>query len=149
MRSRRIQPVADHAEQKEQNAVRVFVAAQNKLTAAEQQLMQLLGYRKEYEDKLQSSRATGIGILRIRDFYGFLEKLNLTIEQAYSEIESCKQVCEQKRLLWLACRSRSRALNMVVEKYQQEEFKQQERAEQKEMDEHAQRIVSQHHYDKS
>lgn len=149
MRSRRMQPVADHAEQKEQKAVRVFVAAQEKLTAAEQQLAQLLGYRKEYEDKLQSSQATGIGILRIRDFYEFLGKLKLTIEKAYLEIETCKQVCEQKRLLWLACRSRSQALNMVVEKYQQEEFKQQEREEQKEMDEHAQRIVSHQHFKKS
>ena len=144
-----MQPIADHAEQKEQTAVRVFVAAQDKLAAAEQQLAQLMGYRQEYEDKLQSSQTAGLGIQRIRDFYGFLEKLNLTIEQAYLEIETCKQLCEKKKLLWLACRSRRRALNLVVEKYQLEEFKQQERAEQKEMDEHAQRIVSQRHPDKS
>ena len=149
MRSRRMQPVADHAEQKEQTAVRVFVAAQDKLAAAQQQLEQLLGYRQEYEDKLKSSQHDGIGILRVRDFYSFLAKLDLTIEQAHSDIETCKQLCEQKKLLWLACRSRSRALNMVVEKYQLEEFKQQERAEQKEMDEHAQRIVSNHRRDKS
>jgi len=149
MRSRRMQPVANHADQKEQDAVRVFVAAQQKLVAAEQQLEQLLGYRQEYEDKLLSSQANGIGIQRIRDFYGFLEKLKLTIEQANFEIETCKQECEQKKLLWLACRTRSQALNMVVEKYQQEEFKQQERAEQKEMDEHAQRIVSHRHPKKS
>ncbi len=149
MRSRRMKPVADHAEQKEQDAVRVFVVAKDKLAAAEQQLEQLLGYQKEYEDNLQSSQATGIGIQRIRDFYSFLHKLNLTIEQAYLEIETCKIRCEKKKLLWLACRSRSQALNMVVEKYQLEEFKQEERAEQKEMDEHAQRIVSQRHYGES
>ncbi|MCW8956419.1 MAG: flagellar export protein FliJ [Gammaproteobacteria bacterium] len=149
MRSKRMQPVADHADRKEQDAVRVFVAAQDKLAAAELQLEQLLGYLKEYEEKLQSSQASGIGILRIRDFYGFLDKLNLTIEQAYIEIEICKQQCDKEKQLWLACRSRSRALNMVVEKYQLEEFKQQERAEQKEMDEHAQRIVTHRHSDKS
>lgn len=149
MRSRRMKPVADHAEQNEQDAVRVFVVAKDKLAAAEQQLEQLLGYRKEYEDNLQSSQATGIGIQRIRDFYSFFEKLNLTIEQAYLEIETCKNRCEKKKLLWLACRSRSQALNMVVEKYQLEEFKQEERAEQKEMDEHAQRIAGQRHYGKS
>lgn len=149
MRSRRMQPVADHADRKEQQAVRVFVAAQDKLVAAEQQLEQLLAYLKEYEDRLQSSQLNGMGISRIRDFYGFLDKLNLTIEQAYIEIETCKRSCEKKKQLWLACRSRSKALSMVVEKYQLEEYKQLERAEQKEMDEHAQRIVCRRHSDKS
>jgi len=145
MRSRRMQPIADHAEQKEQAAVRVFVAAQDKLAAAQQQLEQLLAYREEYEERLRSSQHSGIGILRVRDFYSFLAKLDITIEQAYYEIDTCKQLCEKKKMLWLACRSRCQALNLVVEKYQLQEFKQLERAEQKEMDEHAQRIVSHRH----
>ena len=141
MRSKRMQPVANLAEQKERDAVRDFVGAQDKLLAAEQQLQQLLGYRKEYQDKLQLSQGSGIGIQRIRDFYNFLEKLDLTINQAHLEIDSCKLLCEQKKQLWLSCRSRSQALNIVVENYRLEEFRQQERAEQKEQDEHAQRVA--------
>ena len=140
MRSKRMQPVVHHAEQKEQDAVQLFVQAQQALADAEQQLQQLFSYRDDYNRQL--SESSGQSIERIRNYQAFIAKLNGAIDQAYVEIETRKQICEQKKLAWLKCRSRSHALNLVVEKYQLEEFREQERQEQKEQDEHAQRIGS-------
>lgn len=140
MRSKRMQPVADHAGRIEQDAVQVFVQAQQELATLEQQLQQLLEYREEYQQKLTTEQGRGMGIHRVRDYQLFISNLDQTIAQARINIESCKQVCEGKKQAWLKCRSRSNALNSVVEKYQQDERRQQERAEQKEQDEHAQRI---------
>ena len=140
MRSKRMQPVADHAERIEQDAVQLFVQAQQELTTMEQQLQQLLEYREEYRQKLTVEQGRSMNIQRVRDFQLFISNLDQTITQAHINIESCKQVCEGKKQAWLKCRSRSQALNSVVEKYQQDERKQLERAEQKEQDEHAQRI---------
>ena len=138
MRSKRMQPVADHADQKEQDAVQRFVAAQQDVSNAEQQLRQLYVYREEYAQKLTG--IPGLNIEQVRNFQSFIEKLNHTIDQAKLDIESKKQICEQQKRVWMSCRSRSEALSLVVEKYQREELREQERIEQKEQDEHAQRI---------
>lgn len=140
MRSKRMQPVAKHAEQIEQDAVRVFVQAQKALADAEQQLRQLLAYREEYAGGM-ASRATR-SVEQVRNFQAFIARLSKAIEQAHLDIASKKQICEHHRRAWLKTRSRSQALNLVVEKYQLEELRQQERMEQKELDEHAQRIGS-------
>ena len=138
MRSKRMQPVAHHAEQKEQDAVQHFVAAQNDVADAEKQLQQLLSYREEYRQKLTEQNALSID--QVRNYRAFIDQLGLAIDQARIDVETKKQVCEQQKLAWLKCRSRSEALNLVVEKYQLEEHREQERIEQKEQDEHAQRI---------
>ena len=140
MRSKRMQPVAQHAEQIEQEAVQRFVQAQNDLEAARQQLQQLMDYREEYAQKLSSGSSMGMTIQRMRDYQVFIEKLGRAIDQAHRDIASKQNVCEQKKLDWLKCRSRSQALEMVVEKYRLEEVKAQEKIEQKEQDEHGARL---------
>ncbi len=139
MRSKRMQPVAQHAEQIEQDAIRVFVEAQRELADAEQQLQQLLDYRDEYSGQLNGR--SGLVMKQLHNFRDFVHKLDEAIKQAKLDVETRKQICEHRRQAWLKTRSRSQALNKVVEKYQQQELKQQDRREQKEMDEHAQRLT--------
>lgn len=139
MRSKRMQPIAQHAEQLQQQAVQVFVSAQRAVVDSQLQLEQLLEYRVEY-----SSNRVNIGLtaLQLRDYQLFLHKLNLSIEQARKNILLKKQQCDKQKLLWLKTRSRSKALDVVIEKYQQQEAVIAARIEQKEQDEHASRISS-------
>jgi len=139
MRSKRMQPIAHHAEQTQQQAVQVFVAAQQAVVDAHLQLEQLLEYRAEYSGNRVNA---GLSALQLRDYQLFLHKLNLSIDQAKSNIELRKQQCEKEKLLWLKTRSRSKALDVVIEKYQQQEAVLAARIEQKEQDEHASRISS-------
>ncbi|TNF38132.1 MAG: flagellar export protein FliJ [Gammaproteobacteria bacterium] len=138
MRSKRMQPVARHAETIEEKAVQMFARAQQDLADMENQLQQLLSYRDEYARQLQGQ---GMNIQRMRDYQMFLQKINTTIDQAHVEIEKRSLIVEQKKNEWLKCRGRSKALNSVVEKYRQEERMQQERREQKEQDEHGARLA--------
>jgi len=139
MRSKRMQPIAHHAEQIQQQAVQVFVAAQQAVVDAHVQLEQLIEYRVEYSNNRVN---VGLNALQLRDYQLFLHKLNLSIDQARSNIELKKQQCEKEKLIWLKTRSRSKALDVVIEKYQQQETILAARIEQKEQDEHASRISS-------
>ena len=139
-RSKRMQPVANLAEQKEQDAVCIFVEAQKALEASEQQLQQLLTYRGEYKQQLVDQQRLSISMRRMRDYQIFIDNLSVTIDSAYMDVELKQKICDEKKQLWLACRSRTNALNSVVEKYQYEEYRQREQMEQKEQDEHSQRI---------
>lgn len=136
MKAKRIKPIAEHADKKEQDAVRVFVAAQKDVEQAELQLQQLIKYRDEYASSMVNM---SFSAERLRDYQLFIAKLNLAMEQARVDIENKRRICEIKKTAWLKCRARSHALNWVVEKYRVEEVKLEERREQKEMDEHAAR----------
>jgi len=139
MRSKRMQPIAHHAEQLQQQAVQVFVTAQQAVVDAQLQLEQLLEYRVEYSSNRMS---TGLTALQLRDYQIFLDKLNVSIDQARDNVKLKKQQCDKQKLLWLKTRSRSKALDVVIEKYKQQEAVLAARIEQKEQDEHASRISS-------
>lgn len=139
MRSKRIQPIAKHADQLQQQAVQIYVAAQQAVVDAQLQLEQLIEYRGEYSSGRVSS---GISATQLRDYQLFLDKLNLSIEQARDNIQQRKLQCEQQKLNWLKTRSRSKALDAVIAKYKQQEALIEARIEQKEQDEHASRIFS-------
>ena len=139
MRSKRMKPIARHAEQQQQQAVQIYVIAQQSVVEAQLQLEQLIEYRVEYS----SGRVNiGLSAMQLRDYQLFLDKLNQSIEQARSKILLKKQQCEQQKLLWLKSRSRSKALEAVISKYQQQELLIEARIEQKEQDEYAARIAS-------
>ncbi len=137
MRSKRIKPIAKHADQLQQQAVQVYVAAQQTVVDAQLQLEQLIEYRGEYSSGRVSG---GLNATQLRDYQLFLNKLNQSIEQARLNIQQKKLQCEQQKINWLKTRSRSKALDAVVEKYRLQEAQIEARIEQKEQDEFASRI---------
>jgi len=140
MRSKRIQPIAKHADQLQQQAVQIFVAAQQAVVDAQLQLEQLIEYRNEYSNGRVVPRSNAT---QLRDYQLFLNKLNQSIEQARLNILNKKQLCEQQKINWLKTRSRSKALDAVIVKYQIQEVQIEARIEQKEQDEFASRLKRQ------
>ena len=118
--------------------MRAFGEARQALEAARKQLEMLQGYRNEYGQQRAQPAEVAMSVAALQNYQCFLENLGQTIVQARLDIEEKARVCEQQRIAWLACRSRRKILDTVVEKYQQQERYLQNRAEQKEQDEHAQ-----------
>lgn len=136
MRSKRIQPIAKHADQLQQQAVQIFVVAQQAVVDAQLQLEQLIEYRSEYN---KGRVSISLSAIQLRDYQVFLNKLNQSIDQARINIINKKQLCEQQKLNWLKTRSRSKALDAVIVKYQMQEAQIEARIEQKEQDEFSSR----------
>jgi flagellar protein FliJ len=136
MRSKRIQPIAKHADQLQQQAVQLFVVAQQAVVDAQLQLEQLIEYRNEYG---RGRTNMGLGATQLKDYQAFLNKLNQSIDQARINILNKKQSCEQQKLSWLKTRSRSKALDAVIVKYKMQEAQIEARIEQKEQDEFSSR----------
>ncbi len=132
-----MQPIAKHADQLQQQAVQIFVAAQQAVVDAQLQLEQLIGYRSEYSNGRVSD---GLRAAQLKDYQLFLNKLNKSIDQARINILNKKQACEQQKLNWLKTRSRSKALDAVIIKYQIQEAQIEARIEQKEQDEFSSRL---------
>jgi flagellar export protein FliJ len=116
-RSQRLHPVVQHTDKKEQRALQEVAVSLEK---------------KKYD----------IGVFtphELQEFNRFLQQLDQTIERQIEVVELRQQELSQKRQLWNAMRIDSKKMHKVVEKLQQQEFVEQERKEQKDLDEFAQR----------
>ncbi len=136
-RSKQFQPVVDVAEQREKQEAKRFGDCQRVLKDEQDKLAQLIQYRDEYLQRLETTGSAGMDIMRLRDYRAFLEKLNQAIKQQSKVIEDAEQACHKQRGNWLDKRSRAQALDKVAEKYRHEERHAENRREQKLSDEFA------------
>jgi flagellar FliJ protein len=137
-RSQRLHPVVQHTDKKEQRALQEVAVSQNLLEIEQARQVQLQNYKLEYLEK----KKYDIGVFtphELQEFNRFLQQLDQTIERQMEVVELRQQELSQKRQLWNAMRIDSKKMHKVVEKLQRQEFVEQERKEQKELDEFAQR----------
>ncbi len=137
-RSKRLQPVVQVAESREQLAARVLGVSQGLLDQAVQQLDELKSYRDNYLQRFQQAGAAGMGAAQLGDYRHFLQKLGLAIEQQTQVIAQAEQEVAAKRSLWFTSRGKVRMLGTVVSRYRCEEERDDMRKEQQEQDERAQ-----------
>ncbi len=137
-RSQRLQPVVQHTDKKEQRALQEVAVSQNLLEIEQARQVQLQDYKLEYLEK----KKYDIGVFtphELQEFNRFLQQLDQTIERQMKVVELRQQELSQKRQIWNEMLIDSKKMHKVVEKLQQQEFVEQERKEQKELDEFAQR----------
>lgn len=134
MRSRRMQPIVHHADQREQDALGRMAEAQKALQQLEQQQTQMQDYRDEYLAGMGSC-VSGFNGQQLKDYQAFLQRLGGVIDQLGFQIQESRHQVERRRQEWLACRSRAQALEKVMQNYQQQENREEQRREQKLQDE--------------
>ncbi|MCP4388055.1 MAG: flagellar export protein FliJ [Gammaproteobacteria bacterium] len=137
-RTQRLQPVVQHTDKKQQRALLEVAQSQAVLEGEQTRLTQLQDYKLEYLQK----KKYDIGVftpIELQEFNRFMQQLDQTIERQMDLVEQRQQELEHKRQLWMATRIDSKKMHKVVEKLQKQEFVEQERKEQKALDEFAQR----------
>jgi len=137
-RTQRLGPVVQHTDKKEQHALQEVAQSQVVLDGEQTRLTQLQDYKLEYLQK----KKYDIGVftpIELQEFNRFMQQLDQTIERQLELVALRQQELEYKRQLWTATRIDSKKMHKVVEKLQQQEFVEQERKEQKALDEFTQR----------
>ena len=137
-RTQRLQPVVQHTDKKERRALQEVAQSQAELEIEQGRLTQLQDYKLEYLQK----KKYDIGVftpLELQEFNRFMQQLDQTIERQMDLVEVRLRELENKRQLWTATRIDSKKMHKVVQKLQKQESVEQERKEQKALDEFAQR----------
>ncbi|MGB5329174.1 MAG: flagellar export protein FliJ [Gammaproteobacteria bacterium] len=137
-RTRRLRPVVQHTDKKEQQALQQVAQSQGLLEIEQVRQAQLQDYKLEYLQKKKQD----IGVftpLELQEFNRFMQQLDETIERQMEVVEMRQREVEQKREAWNATRIDSKVIHKVVDKLQKQEFAEQERREQKALDEFTQR----------
>ena len=142
-RIQRLQPVVQHTDKKEKHALQEVARSQGLLEIEQARQAQLQDYKLEYQQK----KKLDIGVftpLELQEFNRFMQQLDLTIERQLDVVKMRQLEVEQKRDAWNATRIDAKVMHKVVEKLQQQEFVEQERKEQKELDDITQITLRNH-----
>ncbi|MCV6609546.1 MAG: flagellar export protein FliJ [Amphritea sp.] len=139
-RSKRLQVVLDLAERRKQEADKILGEAQGRVSQGEQTLEQLQNYYNEYVNGFYTAGASGVSLGQIQNHQAFMQKLQAAIEQQRRAILMDKAQLERAREHWQAAYGRHKAMGSLVEKAKTEEQVQQEKQQQKVLDERSQLI---------
>lgn len=134
-----MRPIVHVAENRQQEAARRLGEARGELVRREQQLEELKRYREEYAQRFTREGGGGFTTGALLSYRRFLAQLNTAVEQQEVVVAQAREVVRRRITDWQAARSRLQAMEKAVERLRDEELEQEERAEQGESDERAQR----------
>ena len=138
-RSKKLDPVKNIAQTREDHAVKALGDSQKTLTEHQKRLHELREYQRQYVKSFESTSGSGLAANRVSDFRVFLSRLGDAIRQQEQLISQCQNQHEQTRDDWIDKRNHTQALDKLVKRYQRQETQDKDRREQQESDEHSQR----------
>ena len=109
------------------------------VTECESKLQELESYQKSYAEQFQTRAGAGIGAAGLRDFQTFMVRLGEAVKQQIQLVAKAKADRDAERQVWQHAAQRAEAVGGLVERWQKEERRQEDRHEQHESDERAQR----------
>jgi flagellar FliJ protein len=136
-KSQRMGPLTRVAGSRERSAARILGEQRRVLAEIEARLAELTAYREEYTRRLQQNGSSGIDVQQMCDFRVFLARLNEAIGYQQERVEQGRREYEIKRRQWFETRTRVKALDKVVQRYEQEERHVADQREQADTDERA------------
>jgi flagellar FliJ protein len=137
-KSKRMQPVAKVAEQRERQAAVEMAEFRRFLDAQQAKLDELNAYRSDYARHFETAGRGGMDAARMADYRRILARLNDAIAYQEQRLANLHNDYEQVRRRWTDTRTRAAALDKVMERYREEERREGDRREQGESDERAQ-----------
>jgi flagellar FliJ protein len=139
-RSERMQTVERVVSDVEKKRAEALAARERHVTECEHKLQELESYQRSYAEQFQSRAGAGIGAAGLRDFQTFMLRLGEAVKQQVQLIAKAKADRDAERLGWQHAAHRAEAVGGLVERWQKEEQRLQDKQDQRDSDERAQRI---------
>lgn len=141
-RAKRLEPVQHIVDDAQKRLALSVSALERRMLESEAKLDELQRYKGEYEQQFAQRAGQGIGVTDLRDYQAFLARLAEAIKQQTALVIRARAEHEAERIKWQDALKRAKALGHVVERWHAEERQVNERRDQRESDERAQRKVS-------
>jgi flagellar FliJ protein len=138
-RAKRLEPVQQIVDDAQRRLALSVAAHEKRVLDGETKLQELQRYKGEYEQQFSQRAGRGIGASDLRDYQAFLARLAEAIKQQQALVARARAEHQAERVKWQEALKRSKALGHVVERWQAEERHMNDRRDQRESDERAQR----------
>ncbi|MBG6925304.1 flagella biosynthesis chaperone FliJ [Pseudomonas aeruginosa] len=138
-RAARLAPVVDMASKAERDAATPLGRCQQQLLAAQQKLAELERYRNDYQQQWISQGQKGVSGQWLMNYQRFLSQLETAVAQQANSVTWHREAVDKARLNWQERYARLEGLRKLVERYLEEARQAEDKREQKQLDELAQR----------
>ena len=138
-RAARLAPVVDMASKAEWDAATQLGRCQQQLLAAQQKLAELERYRNDYQQQWISQGQKGVSGQWLMNYQRFLSQLETAVAQQANSVTWHREAVDKARLNWQERYARLEGLRKLVERYLEEARQAEDKREQKQLDELAQR----------
>ncbi|WCX99528.1 flagella biosynthesis chaperone FliJ [Pseudomonas aeruginosa] len=138
-RAARLAPVVDMASKAERDAATQLDRCQQQLLAAQQKLAELERYRNDYQQQWISQGQKGVSGQWLMNYQRFLSQLETAVAQQANSVTWHREAVDKARLNWQERYARLEGLRKLVERYLEEARQAEDKREQKQLDELAQR----------
>jgi flagellar FliJ protein len=137
--SQRFRPIQKLVSQKERKAAAALGESLKRREAARQRLDELRAYLADYLERFSGAARDGLSSGQILEYQVFIGKLETAIAQQEEIVAQSQRACDSSKAQWRGRYTRSKAMENAVGRMHEEERKDQDRMEQSEADERAQR----------
>lgn len=137
--SDRFKPIQKVALHRERKAAAALGESLKQREAATRRLDELRNYLAEYLERFARATRNGLSSNQILEYQVFIGKLETAIAQQEEIVAQSQEACDSNKARWRGRYTRSKAMDNAVGLMHKEERKDQERKEQSEADDRAQR----------
>ena len=134
-----LETLMDLAQRAVDDAAKRLGAALKAVDEAKQKHQMLVGFRDEYLQRFQQSQQAGITPMAYRNYMAFIEKLDTAVKGQADMVKHAEQRSEQQKVVWQACERKRMSYSTLNDRADAAALKQENKRDQKQMDEHAAR----------
>jgi flagellar FliJ protein len=131
--------VQQMATRTERERAEKLAEAERNAIEAEQKLVALERYRNEYEEQLAQRGAGGVDISGVREFQAFLARLGEALVAQRQVLAASRATRDQLLNSWREAAQRAQVVQTLADRWQTEARRKEDRRDQRESDELAQR----------
>ena len=139
-----LQSILDLSQMKlEESTRRLGTLITDQQQAAERVAL-LTQYRDEYHTRFMEAAREGLSREQWHNYQSFIERLDDALVQAREMVSRSQQLTEAGQQDWLSKRGRVKAFDTLAQRHQTREHYEEIRQDQKNLDEHASRLLGSH-----
>jgi len=141
-KSERLTPLLKLEQNREQEQVKELGAARSAVAVQAEKLQQLVAYRSEYESMVSQEGTQGITATRLQGYHQFLNRLTTAIVQQEEQLQLARQQETFSQNQWFKQRGAVKRMDNLIDRNVQQERQEEDKREQKILDEQAQQIMA-------
>lgn len=134
-KSHQLQPAVQVAQSREDAAARALGEMHRRFTEQQAYMEQLLSFRTEYSQQLQTAGHEGITAQKFHAYMAFLTKLDRSIVQCQHDLQRTEKEFQRKRNQWLTSHAKTLALEKMIQSDHRRQVLAEDRREQADTDE--------------
>jgi flagellar FliJ protein len=134
-----LQPVGQLMDELERESALRVAATQTRLSEAQRRGAELQRYLEEYRQMFAQRAKAGMVVSGMRDYQVFIARLNEAVQAQQRVVDQLSAECVAEREVWAQAAARKTAVGKVIDQAHSDERKADDRLQQRELDERAQR----------